>query len=95
MADLVVDGMDRADGRGNGLIPLTDRGGWADYLSGLGYKVNAGMISTFEMKRALTSGHMVIGEGGQLMTKKEAQADGDTIVAIHENNAGPKLAFEQ
>ena len=96
LSSLVVDGLDRAEGgRSNGLINLTSRGVSADYLTSLGYKVNAGAISTYELKRALISGDMVIGEGGQLMTKGEAKSHGDVIVAIHENNKGPKIAFEQ
>ena len=92
LAALVVDAM---PGSKSGAIRLDDRGGWADFLKGLGFNTNAGMISTAELKRALASGAMVIGEGGQLMTKREAKDHGDLIVAIHQNNKGPKFVMEQ
>ena len=86
VSQLVAQGLDRADGREDGLIKVNDSSNWWSGKS---------QVSTQEVANMLASGSLVIGEGGQLMGRQEAKAHGDIIIAAHENKAGPTIALDQ
>lgn len=90
LADEVARGLDRADGREDGYIHLNDTSAFAAVFTN-----GKADVSEREMAAALASGSIVIGEGGTLLDRRDAKTHGDTIVAVHENNAGPKIALDQ
>ena len=90
LASDLADGLDRADGRHDGMIRLKDTGTWSDL-----YGDSKAMVDQEEMAQALSSGQLVVGEGGQLLTRDQALNDGDTIIAIHEDSRGPKFTLDQ
>lgn len=89
LAQEVADGLERASGRRDGLIAVTDDNGWGSVFG------SKALVSKYELADALASGSVVIGEGGQVMPRETAKAHGDTIVAIHENAKGPTIALDQ
>lgn len=86
VAQLVAEGLDGGDGRSDGMIKVNDSSNWFGGKS---------QVSRYELADKLASGEVVMGEGGKLMSREEAQSHGDTIVAIHENKAGPTLALDR
>jgi hypothetical protein len=94
LSRIVTNGLDRADGRGDGWVKLEDRGAFADVLRDYTGIKREGYISTDALNWGLQQGSIVVGEGGQLLSRSEAQAHGDTIVAVHEDKAGPTVALD-
>jgi hypothetical protein len=85
LAAFMTKGLDSADGSSNGLITVDDSSKFWGQSS----------ISRFELAAKMASGEVVLGEGGKLMSRAEAVAHGDLIVAVHEDKAGPTLAIDR
>jgi hypothetical protein len=85
LAAFVAQGLDSADGSSNGLITVDDSSRYWGQSS----------ISRDELAARMATGEVVLGEGGKLLSRAEAIADGDIIVAVHEDKAGPTLALDR
>ncbi|HEY9720816.1 MAG TPA: hypothetical protein V6D47_02315 [Oscillatoriaceae cyanobacterium] len=94
VSQLVSDGLDRADGSGNGWVRLKDTSMFSELLDAWTGEKRDGFISDRALQWGLENGYLVVGEGGQLLSTSEAKEHGDTVIALHEDQSGPKLALD-